>query len=359
MTKKSLLHVIGMVIPFILMGLVLFSPLAHAQSSSGNNNPVININIDVQGIIYSINGMAGNLGNTITSIPTQVASVFTGAIHGSLISLNNPLLNLSQTLLTTNPDPSGLYSWWQSMVLVISSCYLLLFLGIGFMFLFSSLNPEKRATAKEWLKNAFMMIVLVNISYYIYVLILQLATAITQYLWTTSFLNFFDPNMFNSMGSITLIVYAIAVILSAITIFIRHVFLLIGVVLFPLGLFLYFIPPLQNWGRMTFNLIGIALFTQFIDVILFVASNHIMLNLAGNSGASFVPALAFMLIFIVNVLLMIYAVLKSAFSIADNSRVISIAFGALTGQITSVLSSLRPTPQPQETGKYRRNDYGL
>ncbi len=359
MTKKHLNRLVEIVIPFLLTGLLALSPAAYAQSGGGNNNPVINISIDVTGIINSINGMAGNLGTTITNIPNQVAGVFTGAIHGSLISLNNPLLALSQALLTSNPDPAGLYGWWQSVVLVISSCYLLLFLGIGFMFLFSSLNPEKRATAKEWLKNAFMMIVLVNISYYIYALILQLATAITQYLWTTSFLNFFDPNMFNSMGSITLIVYAIAVMLASITIFIRHVFLLLGVVLFPIGLFFYFIPPLQNWGRMIFNLIGIALFTQFIDVLLFVVSNQVMLNIAGNAGASLVPALAFVLIFIVNILLMIYALVKSAFSVMDNSRVLHFAFGAITGQISSLVSTLRAPTAVEEAGKYRRNDYGL
>lgn len=359
MREMPMKRYLELLIPFLLMGLIFMSPAAHATGGNSNPPPIVNITIDVQGIINSITGMASSLGTSITNIPTQVAGVFTGAIHGSLISLNNPLLNLSQALLTSNPDPSGLYGWWQSIILVISSCYLLLFLGIGFMFLFSSLNPEKRAAAKEWLKNAFMMIIMVSASYYLYALILQLGTAITQFLWTTSFHNFFDPNMFNSMGSITLIVYAIAVFLASITIFIRHVFLLLGVVLFPIGLFLYFVPPLQNWGKMIFNLIGIALFTQFIDVILFVASNQVMQTLAGNIGASLVPALAFVLIFIVNVLLMIYAVLKSAFSVADNSRVISFAFGAITGQISSVLNSLKPSAQPEDSGKYRRNDYGL
>lgn len=329
------------VLPFLITGFLFFAPFAHAQGAGGNGG-VININIDVQGIINAINGLGSGMGNILSGIPDQVLGVFGTAFKGSIISFNDPLMQLSEALLTSNPDPSGLYGWWQSIILVISSLYLLLFMIIGFMFLFSTLNPEKRMEAKEWLKNAFMMIVLVGASFALYDIMLDLATAITQFMWINGFQTFFDPNTFSNMGAVLLIFYGIAGFLTAITLFVRHIFLLIGVVLFPIAIFLYFVPPLKVWGRVIFNLIGIALFMQFLDVVIFVASNQAMQQLAGNVGANIVPVLAFTFIFILNILLMVYAVLKSVFTATENSKILGFAIGTMTGQISALVSRISP-----------------
>lgn len=342
-------------LPFLITSLLLFIPFAHAAGTSngtgtgsgsgtGGGSTGININFDVNGIINAINSLGSGIGGILNSIPDQVLGVFGNAFKGSLISFNDPLMQLSQALLTSNPDPNGLYNWWQSIILVISSFYLLLFLVIGFMFLFSSLNPEKRMEAKEWLKNVFMMIVLVNLSFVLYTILLQLATAITQFMLISGFQNFFDPNTFSNMGAVLLLLYGLAVFLTSITLFVRHVFLLLGVVLFPIAIFLYFIPPLKVWGKMLFNLIGIALFMQFLDVVIFVASNQAMTQLAGNVGANIVPVLAFTLIFLLNILLMFYAAAKSVFTATENSQVLSFAIGAMTGQISSLIARINPPP---------------
>ncbi|MFH0970156.1 MAG: hypothetical protein V1776_01715 [Candidatus Diapherotrites archaeon] len=333
-------------IPFLLTGLLLFVPYAHAEDDS-----IININIDVQGIINAVNGIGSGISGTINSIPSQVLGVFGDAFKGSLVGFNDPLMQLSQTLLTSNPDPSGLYGWWQSMVIVISSFYLLIFLFVGLLFLFSALNLEKRMEAKEWLKNAFTMIILVNLSFVIYGLILELATAITQYMWISGFQNFFDTSALSEMSAATLLIYGLAVLLTAITLFVRHIFLLIGVVLFPLAIFLYYVPPLQSWGRMILNLIGFALFMQFLDVVIFVASNQTMQQLTGNAGQSFVPALAFIIIFLLNLLLMFYAGLKSVFTATENSKVLGFAIGAMTGQIAGAIASLKTIGSPPTPSK--------
>ncbi len=329
--------------PVLIAGLLLLTPNVHAQSG-GVGGGVINIIIDVQGIINAITGLGSGLGNTLNSIPDMVLGVFGSAVKGTLVGFNDPLMQLSQTLLTSNPDPAGLYGWWQSIVLVISSFYLLLFLSIGLLFLFSALDAGKRAVAKEWLKNAFLMIIFVNISFVLYDVLLELATAITQFMWINGFQNFFDPSVLANMGIGTLLLYGLALLLTAITLFVRSIFLLLGVVLFPIAIFLYFIPPLQSWGKMILNLIGMALFMQFLDVVIFVASNQAMLQLAGNAGASLVPALAFILIFILNILFIFYAAVKSMFNIAENTKILSLAIGTMTGQITTALSGLKSTP---------------
>jgi hypothetical protein len=138
-----------------------------------------------------------------------------------------------------------------------------------------------------------------------------------------------------------LFAFAGSVALSLITLFARYLFLLAGVVLFPIGIFLYFTPKLENWGKMIFSFIGIILAMQFIDVIILVATNQVMIQLAGSAGMGVVPALGFLLIAVANALIMVYAVISSAFSMANSAPVLGFLVGALTGQVSALAASVK------------------
>jgi len=328
-------------LPFLIAPLLLTAPYAYAQAEPPEPvQPVVNI--DLQGVIDGIANLGTNLGGMITNIPDRIMEVFNDWLTFSVIEFNDPLLGLAKYLLSANPDIDPMFKWWQAVVVVISAFYLLLFLLIGFMFLYYSINAEKRAVAKEWLKNAFIMIIGVNLSFWLYKVILELATAMTQYIWIVGFENFFDGNMYAGAGPFLLMFYAIGIGLALLTLFIRYVFLLIGVMLFPIGIFLYYIPPLSNWGKMIFNLLGIMLFMQFLDVIVFVAANQVAVDLGGMEGSSMVPAFSFLLVGILNVIIIFYAVLKAAFSASENSSVLAFGFGAISGQIGGLVSALKP-----------------
>jgi hypothetical protein len=186
-----------------------------------------------------------------------------------------------------------------------------------------------------------MMIIGVNISFVIYKLGLELATAITQFMWVTGFEQFFDQTVYATFGIPMLFAFAISIGSALITLFARYLFLLAGVVLFPIGIFLYFTPKLENWGKLIFNFLGIILAMQFIDVIILVATNQVMIQLAGNVGMGIAPALGFFLIAIANGLIMIYAIINSAFSMANNAPVLGFLVGALTGQVSALAASVK------------------
>ena len=106
-----------------------------------------------------------------------------------------------------------------------------------------------------------------------------------------------------------------------------------GVILFPIGIFLYLIPSFKNWGKIIFNFLGIILAMQFIDVILLVATAQIANSLIGQVGVEFVPVLGFFLLGITNTIIIIYAIIKSATSIMDNFPMLKMAINTLTGQV--------------------------
>ena len=52
------------------------------------------------------------------------------------------------------------------------------------------------------------MIIGVNLSFWLYKVVLELATAITQYMWISGFEQFFQDSMFSGLGAIMLFFWA-------------------------------------------------------------------------------------------------------------------------------------------------------
>jgi len=52
-----------------------------------------------------------------------------------------------------------------------------------------------------------------------------------------------------------------------------------GVVLIPIGIFCYFIPPLKSYGKLILNLISLFIFIIFIDAIIMLESS-MLINIA-------------------------------------------------------------------------------
>ena len=330
-------------LPMILL-VGFLTPLAHAEG--------ININIDVSGIISAVNGNTQSnanamgetkevLNDSITALPFDIFGIFSGSIKGSLIRFNSSLLDLAEELLSANPDPELMFGWWQAITIIISSFYLLIFLIIGLMFLINGHSVVKREQAKEWLKNAVIMIIGVSVSFYLYKLILELSTDITKFMWITGFEQFFENTLFASTGIFMLIAFSGTIGFALITLFLRYLFLLIGAVLFPIGIFLYLTPKFESWGKIIFNFLGMMLAIQFIDMIVLIGTQQAIIQLAGNTGAGFVLPLGFLVIGIVNIAMMIYAIIKSALSIATNAPVISMAVNALGGNVIGAIGGAK------------------
>jgi len=330
-------------IPMILF-VSLLTPMAHA----------LTINIDVSGIVNAVNGNTQSnatamndtktvLNNTLGGLPLDIFSIFKNSAKNSLFAFNTSLLSLAKELISANPDPQLMFGWWQSIVTIISCFYLLVFLVIGFAFMINGHSVVKREQAKEWLKNAVMMIIGVSVSFYLYQLILELSSGITKFLWVTGFEQFFEPSIFAGAGILLLLLFSCTIALSLITLFLRYVFLLMGVVLFPIGIFLYLTPKFDNWGKIIFNFLGVMLATQFIDVIVLIATQQALLQLGGNAGASFVLPLGFLIITITNIAIILYAIVKSALSIVTQAPILNMAVSAVTGNIAGVIGSAAKT----------------
>jgi len=211
------------------------------------------------------------LTNLASCIPQKIYEFFLNLLNAPLA----PLLDLTKNLLTAHPGIEVFQGLWGIMVYVLSMFFGLLFIYSGFQFLFSGHNVIKREMAKQWLKNTVIMIVLIQSSFYLYDLMIQLGS-----IMSSTVLSLVDPLFFmltaNNIINIGLeflftLFYAITLMITILFLGMRYLMVALGVVFVPIGIFCYFIPPLKSYGRLILNILGMNIFITFIASIIILA----------------------------------------------------------------------------------------
>ncbi|VVC00522.1 Uncharacterised protein [uncultured archaeon] len=297
-------------LPIIIIALVFFPQAAHAESPIVVQ-PVININLG--GVIDAINQKSDFLKNAIDGLKDSIAAVFKDYFEGSAKEFNDPLVGFLEYLVSANPDPDSVKGWFDSIALLLSSFYLLMFSGAGLMFLLSGISPEKRFEAKQWLKNSVIIIAAIAVSFPLYKMLLELSTAITIFIFGSGQASIFGFGALYGQGIASLLFLGFAASAALFTIFLRYLFLTMGVALFPIGIFLSLVPPLRPWGRALLNILGAAMAMQFIDAILLAAAGQMATGPIASIGGALIPAFAFLCVAGVNLAFMLFALMKSAF----------------------------------------------
>ncbi|MFH1972794.1 MAG: hypothetical protein ABIJ18_04935 [archaeon] len=235
----------------------------------------------------------------------------------------------------TQPIPIHFFSnLWGVIIYVISIFYGLLFLYTGLNFMISGYSARKREEAKSWLRNTLIMVFLVQSSFLIYSLIIDVNNVLT-----TAVFNMIDPNTFlltwaNFIDLPTTIVetliYLMFVGITEQILQIRFIIITCGVILFPIGIFLYFILPLRNYGRAIINFLMICIFSSFFaSLIILTGSLLAPQYLFG--GTSFLGMAG---IFLCVDLLLSYLLFSSLFSLFNAKKRVTQAI-SITTQVAS------------------------
>ena len=258
----------------------------------------------------------------------NIASCLPQKLFEFIISILNaplqPLLNLTKALLTEPVNLSLFSGLWAIILYVISMFYGILMLYSGFNFMISGYDAAKRADAKEWFKNIFIMMVLVQASFFIYSAIVDLSSILASAMINMideSFFKLTADNIVNlGLQFFFLIFYVLILLISVILLVIRYIIVAAGVVLIPIAIFLYFIPPLQDYGKLIMNFLGICIFLTFFDsIILLVCSRLIYVPLFANFKILVMIA-AFTIANLLMVFLVLFSALQSAPSFSKKQQ---------------------------------------
>jgi len=222
--------------------------------------------------------MSGECGllNLASCIPEKIYDFIINMLNSPI----QPLLNLVKSLLTEPVQLDMFTPLWAIVLYVISLFYGILLLYSGFNFMISGYDSEKRAKAKEWFRNIVIMVVLVQASYFIYVSVVDIGS-----LLTAGVINLVDEQFFlltaDNIVNIGLqfafaFMYVLVLLLTVLFLTFRYSIIAVGVVFAPIGVFLYFIPPLNSYGRLILNFLGISIFITFFDSLIFLVGSELL-----------------------------------------------------------------------------------
>lgn len=258
----------------------------------------------------------------LTNLATCLPEKFFQYIADMLNSTVQPLLSMVQSLLTAPASVEIFFPLWAVIVYVISLFYGLFFLFAGFNFMVSGYDAAKRENAKYWLRNVILMIIFVQGSFLIYSLIIELGS-----LLTAGMINIIDPNFFLmttdsivnfGLQFLFLLLYLTVLLLTMVLLALRYLFVVVGVVFFPLALFLYFIPPLQSYGKLILNVLLTLVFVPFFATVLLFGASALMNIPLFTNLKIIVATMAFLSVNLLMILLLVFAIIKAAFSVLNS-----------------------------------------
>ena len=259
------------------------------------------------------------LTNLAVCIPQKLYEYTLGIFNAPL----QPLLNFVNFLLTDAVNIDSLSYFWAIIVYIISIFYALFMLFAGFNFIISSHDVVRREKAKIWLRNVILMIFLVQTSFFIYALFLEINSALTAGVISLINQDFFLLTVDNiaNLGLELLLyfTYVIILVITVVSLALRYLFVMVGVMAFPMGLFLYFIPPLQSYGKLIINLLAVIILTTFIDALILLMGAQLLLVPGFENIKIIVMISSFFLVNVVNILLGLFIVSKSVSSVTGPS----------------------------------------
>ena len=251
--------------------------------------------------------------NLANCIPQKIFDFFINMINAPL----QPLLDLVKSLLTEPIKLSLFLPLWGIILYVLSLFYCLLMFYSGFNFILSGYDSAKRERAKEWFRDIFVMIVLIQCSYFIYSLIIEINS-----LLTAGIINLIDNQFFlltaDNLSNIGLqfffgLSYVFVLGITAIFLLLRYLIVAAGIVFVPIGIFLYFIPPVKDYGKLILNFIGINIFLSFFDVIILLICSKLLEVPLFDNFKILVMISAFSIVIFMMFYFMLFSIFKSAF----------------------------------------------
>lgn len=232
--------------------------------------------------------------------------------------LNLPIKSLLAMINNLMIEPVNIQIFagtWSVVIYILSLFYGIFLLVIGFRFLVSGHSPEQREKAKRGLTNILIMMILIQISFFLYGLFLQVVSSITAVIYKMIPSSFFllTPGGFANIGLelVMIIPYIIILIIAIIFLALRYICVGMGVVLFAIGIFCYFIEPLESYGKLILNYLGVLMALPFFYSIILLASSKFLETKVFSSMKILVMIGGFGLIDILTTLLILFVALKA------------------------------------------------
>lgn len=242
-----------------------------------------------------------------------------------------PLLAMINNLMIEPVNIQIFASTWSIIIYMLSLFYGILLLIVGFRFLVSGYSPEQREKAKKSLMNIILMMVLVQASYILYSLVLEIVASMTAVVYSSIPDSFFlaTAGSFTNIGLelILIIPYVLTLLVTLIFLALRYICVGMGVIFCAIGIFFYFIEPLQGYGKLILNYLGVMISLPFFYSIILLASSKFVEVGIFSSMKILVMIGGFCLVNIFTIVLALFVIFKAASAVSGPVKQITTIVG--------------------------------
>ena len=275
--------------------------------------------------------------NTLTNLPACIVDAFFSYAVSGLIASSQQLVDSSFKFMFSSPNPMWFCNSYNGIMALVESLYSVVLMGLALYFILRSNDAEGRASAKKWMENMLVMIVLLAFSFQIFSTMLEFNTYLA-----TSAANESMKSIFVSPMSFSSSVFALVVLLPAIsgmlltflTLLLRYLLIPFLLFLFPFSIFLYFVPLTQRWGKAFLSIIITIVFMTTIDALILLGLSSLFNspdpNLTDSLARAFAILFGFAALGLVNLLIFVLAILSI---ILQNNVVRSVLGLAVAGKV--------------------------
>jgi hypothetical protein len=160
------------------------------------------------------------------------------------------------------------------------------------------------------------MIVFVQGSYYFYLLIIEISEIMTSGVMNIIPQDFFSVQMTGITQAIVYQFFAVSLIgillIVCLLLMIRFVVVSLGVALFPIAIFCYFVEPLNSYGKLMLNFLFSNIFINFFVCLIILAFSRIAHAQQFSDFKIYIMMSTYCCIIIVMIFVCWFSVIKSA-----------------------------------------------
>ena len=259
----------------------------------------------------------GPIINSITNLPNQIVEGFFNYVVTGLTSSVSTLISASFKFMFSNPDPNWFCAPYNAVMAILESLFSLALMGLALYFIVKSNDVEGRLTAKLWLQNMIIMMVVLSFSFPIFSMLLDFNHYLSTSLAGESMQSMFkfSTNLGAAIFAFLILIVSVAVLmLTYLTLLLRYLLIPVMLLLFPISIFLYFMPMTQSWGTAFLKVILVFVFMTTADALVLLGLSAMLgtndPNLADALVRSIAVIIGFGCIGLVNVALIIMALLS-------------------------------------------------
>ncbi|MCX6771681.1 MAG: hypothetical protein NTX79_06515 [Candidatus Micrarchaeota archaeon] len=273
----------------------------------------------------------------LTNLPGKIVDSFFSYAVSGLISSSHQLVDSSFKFMFSTPNPMWFCTPYNGVMAIVESLYSLTLMGLALYFILRSNDAEGRASAKKWMENMLVMVVILTFSFQIFRTMLDFSTFLATSAASESMKSIFtSPLSFStSIFSLVILIPAISgMFLTFLTLLLRYLLIPFLLFLFPFSIFLYFTPLTQRWGKAFLSIIVAIVFMTTFDALILLGLSSLFNsqdpNLADSLARAFAVLFGFAAIGLVNLLIFILSILSI---ILQNNTVRSVLGFAVAGKV--------------------------